>query len=291
MNALIVPAIPSVLVTVSNEASALRDSLLERARKGTCISSPDSAGRAADLLKEIAGFTRDVKAQREQANAPVLQLQRALMKTQSDLIEDLEQEAKRIGALIATFKEAERREAEEAKRRAYEEELRIRREREEREAAEERRIQAELEAKRAEAARQQAELEAKAARATTDASRERLEREAALAKAAADAEAARIAKEAQEAAAQREFLDAKAIGRAHAEAQSAAPTSLSGIGGRRDVEFDVTDIHALYAAHPALVILAPNKAALKAFLKSLPEGGSIAGVKHWWTSKATVRLS
>jgi len=45
----------------------------------------------------------------------------------------------------------------------------------------------------------------------------------------------------------------------------------------------------LFDAVPGMVILTPNKAAIKAQIKTLPEGASLPGVKHWQEAKTTIR--
>jgi len=155
--------------------------------------------------------------------------------------------------------------AAEARRRAFEEQERIRKE------AEEKQRLADLEAKRV-----QDELAAKEARARSEAGK---------AKAAEEAEAARIQAEKDRQAREME-ANHRAAQAARVVPVVAKPT---GIAARSDVKFEVTDIVALYEANAAFVILSPNNAALKAALKQLPEGQSLPGVRHWREASVSVR--
>ena len=69
------------------------------------------------------------------------------------------------------------------------------------------------------------------------------------------------------------------------EAANAADLAPSGTILRKNWKFEVEDIHALYAAHPELVKLEPNKAAINAIIKS---GRKLPGLRIWSESVATV---
>lgn len=70
---------------------------------------------------------------------------------------------------------------------------------------------------------------------------------------------------------------------AHAEAQKRVGKR-AGMALKTQVEFEVTDINALHKENPTLVILEPNKAAIKAILKSNPNI-QIPGLRHWTVEK------
>lgn len=287
--ALEVLGLSAVETTASAAALAERDRLLELARKGKCVTDAASAARAAEVLKEVKAFTRSIESTRKEVKEPVLSLAKDIDGLAKTLTADLEREASRISALVGEWQAEQNRIAEEARRKAWEEERRIRREAEAKERAEQERLAAEQRAREEEARKVQAELEAKAARARSEAGR---------AKALAAAEAARIQAEADAKAAaeaarlegmKRDEAEALAIGKAHASAAVVQAAKPQGVAARRNVEFEVTDITELYEAVPVLVNLTPNTAAIKAALKQLPEGKTIPGIRHWFSTSAVVR--
>lgn len=220
---IVAPAFELDKISAGQAALARRDHLLALARKGTAITSPEQAQRAAAFLKELAEFTRTIESTRAAVKAPVLEAGQRIDTIARTLVTDLEAEAKRIGNLVATFQAEQQRRAEEERRRAYEEQERIRKEAEERE----RRIREEAEAKRrvlneernaqiraimpGSAFLNYADMTAEDFAVELENTRKvkaesiRLEAEAAKARSAkAKAEAERKAKEAQEAEAQRQ---------------------------------------------------------------------------------------
>lgn len=131
------------------------------------------------------------------------------------------------------------------------------------------------------------------------------QRKAHEARLAAEAEAARIAYEAAEEAkkAQRAGITEEAGMRAadavveaaqekivtvRQSAVNATPLRQAGTQVRQDVCFEVTDIKALYAAHPELVVLEPNGTAIRAILRANPNL-QVPGLRHWRESKLNVR--
>jgi uncharacterized protein YhaN len=82
--------------------------------------------------------------------------------------------------------------------------------------------------------------------------------------------------------------DAKAFEQiAAVRAQAPVAPKLEGVGLRTVPEFEILDIHAVYAARPELVKLEISKSALNNLLNSNPKI-VIPGVKHWRTAKSTV---
>lgn len=287
--ALEVLGLSAVETTASAAAIAERDRLLAMARKGKSVTDAASAQRATDVLKELKAFTRTIETTRKEVKEPVLQLAKDIDGLARTLTEDLDREATRISALVGEWQAEQNRLAEEARRKAWEEEQRIRREAEAKERAEQERLAAEQRARELAAMKVQADLEAKAARARSEAGR---------AKAMAEAEAARVKAEADAKAAEeqaridgmkRDEAEALAIGKAHASAAVVQQAKPSGVAARREVEFEVVDIVALYEACAPLVKLEPNTAAIKAALKQLPEGKTLPGVRHWFRTSAVVR--
>lgn len=245
----------------TTEAIARRDELLAVARRGKAIANAESAQRAAAILKDLATFARMVEASRKGVKDPVLDLGKRIDSLAATLTDPIKAETKRIGDIVAAWQEQQRRAEAEAKRKAHEEEQRIirgQREREQRAADE---------AEAAELARREAEQsgDAKAA--------EKAERDAAESE-------ARI--EADREAAEQAILASRVQ-------LANTPARLVGMGLRSEVKFEVTDIYALFEALPGMVTLSPNTAAIKAYLKTLPEGQTLPGVRHWREAKTTVR--
>jgi hypothetical protein len=71
-------------------------------------------------------------------------------------------------------------------------------------------------------------------------------------------------------------------------AANAAPARQAGTAVREDVVFEVTDIRALYSAHPELVTLEPNGAAIRAILRANPNL-QVPGLRHWREAKLNIR--
>jgi hypothetical protein len=114
------------------------------------------------------------------------------------------------------------------------------------------------------------------------------------AEAAARAEEQRILDEAAKKAAKAEAsgrnvdaklekIDAKAfeqVATVRATVAAVAAPKIDGVGLRSEPDFEILDIHALYAAKPELVKLEVDRVALKSYLKKFPKA-EIPGVKHW----------
>jgi DNA repair exonuclease SbcCD ATPase subunit len=277
------------------QAIARRDELLALCRRGTSIPNAESAQRAGNLLKEVKGFTALIEATRKSVKAPVLKLGQDIDALAANLTKELEAETNRIGGLVANFQAEERRKEEEARRRAAEEQARILKEQQERERkAREEAEAAELAKREAEekARREAAELEAKASRARSEARRAELEAEAkkkAEEAAAAAAKAEAEAKARAEKLAQEQVEAAKALAATNTAVSLASAPKLEGLALRQEIKFEVTNIHELFEALPGMVILTPNNAAIKAHLKTLPEGQRLPGVRHWKEAKTSVR--
>lgn len=286
---IVCPALPALdSLTATQSALAQRDELLAKARKGTAIRGPQSAQRCSEFLHQIKAFTRAIEDARSSVKAPVLDVGRRIDAVAADLTRDLEVEAKRIAGLLGAYAAEQKQIEEEARRRAWMEQERIRLEAEAKErAAREAAEKAEREA--AEKARaEQAALEAAASRARTEAGRSR--REAELKAAQEAAEAARAAREMQEKAdAEKRRQEAEAASLRATQAVVPAPQKFAGISTGSNLCFEVTNIVELYESHPMFVLLSPNNAAIKAALKTLPEGTSLPGVRHWREAKAIVR--
>jgi|SRR5215217_508410 len=292
---LVLAGLDAAKITPSEAAIVHRDGLLVRARRGTSIAGAASAQAAGEILKEIKTFTRLIESTRASVKAPVLDLGKRVDAVAAELVKELQAEETRIGGLIATFQAEQRRIEEETRRKAFEEQERIRKEAEEKERLA--REAAEAEARKAreaqeKAAREAAELEAKANRARSAERQAQLQKEADERRAQAEKEAA-AAEEARKLAQEKSDRE-----RAQAQKDMAAQNTavslatapkLDGLALRSEVKFEVTDIQKLYEAFPGMVLLQPNTAAIKAQLKTLPEGQSLPGVRHWKEAKTSVR--
>ncbi len=72
------------------------------------------------------------------------------------------------------------------------------------------------------------------------------------------------------------------------QAANAVPTKQAGTRVCEDVCFEVTDIRALYASNPELVVLGPNGTAIRAILRNAPNL-QLPGVRHWREAKLNIR--
>lgn len=71
------------------------------------------------------------------------------------------------------------------------------------------------------------------------------------------------------------------------QAAQYVPPKATGSKLRGTVCFEVTDIKALYAAHPELVVLEPNGTAIRAICKTNPNL-QVPGLRHWVEQKLSV---
>ncbi len=276
-----VSTLDSIQLAPTPDAIAKRDELLALARKGTCVKSHDSAERATEVLRQLTTFVRTVEASRKDAKAPVLDLGKQIDGVASGLVDAIKQESDRINGLISTYNAAEAERERQALINAREEEQRILRERE----AKEREEQEAAHRLQEEADRKARELEEKASRARSEARKAELEAQARKVQEEAEKAAAEAAKrsDAETDAAIEKVAETRLV------ASGTARTKVAGTALRQEIKFEVEDIYALYEAAPALVLLSPNKAAIKAQLKSLPANASLPGVKHWKEAKTTIR--
>jgi hypothetical protein len=282
------PAIAAELIAPAATAIHQRDRLLRLARNGTAITSPEQAQRAAAFLRELADFTRTIEASRVSVKAPILDAGKKIDLTAKILVTDIEAEAKRIGAMLGAWTAEQERIAEEARRRAWQEQenIRLAAEKAEQEAREKARLEQEARDKAARV--EQERLEKLANQARTEVARQRRETE--MKEAAAKAEAERKAREEQEQAeAEKRRQETLAASAKAASAVTVMPKKIEGVATGFDLKFEVTDIRALHEAHPMFVLLSPNNAAIKAALKQLAEGQALPGVRHWKEAKTVVR--
>lgn len=115
-------------VSATDTAREVRDQLLAKARAGSVVKDAAGAGRAGELLKEIKAFTRQIEDARKEVKEPVLDLTRRIDGLAKELVGELEAEANRISRLVGAYQAEQNRLAEEARRKAWEEEQRIKEE-------------------------------------------------------------------------------------------------------------------------------------------------------------------
>lgn len=275
---------------ISAQAAALarRDELLTKARKGTAITSPEQATRAAAFLKDLATFTRTIEETRAAVKAPILEAGKKIDAVARTLTVDLEAEAKRIGGLLASFQAEQKRKEEEARRLAWQEQERIRLDAEKKVREAREKAEAEERERQRKAREEQDKLRAAVDRARSEEGRAKREQE--LKEAQERAERERIEREDRE----RQEAEKRRQETAAASAKAASAVvpvakKIEGVAVGSEIKFEVTDIEALREAHPMFVLLSPNNAAIKAALKTMAEGKSLPGVRHWRKAKTVVR--
>jgi len=122
---LTVSGIESAAITATDDARAKRDALLVRARKGTAVVSAASAENAGILLRDLKAFTRSIEDARKEVKEPVLEIGKRIDGLARELTDDLNNEAARISRLVGAWQAEQNKIAEEARRKAWEEEQRI----------------------------------------------------------------------------------------------------------------------------------------------------------------------
>lgn len=272
-------------ITVTPAAEQQKQVILDAARRIVAVTDQDSCDIAQARMKGLASIRTAVEASRTEVKKPVLELGRHIDGIAKDFVADVVLEEARLSGLVTDYAREQQRIAREAREAAERERQRIEREEHERkmaalreqQEAERQRMAAEREAHEAEMARLNAARQQDAAaqaEAEARASQARREQEEATRRAQeAQAEQERAAAEAAEATAQ-----------AMLPALPALPA-----GVREEIDFEVTDPAAFYAAFPQfceiVVKRAPVLAALKkTFAKkgTLPE---VAGLRVWQNLK------
>lgn len=262
-----VDGLNTVSISSTEEARQARDSLLVATATVVVVNNTEQATVAANVLKDLKALTRSVEASRVAVKAPILEQGKKIDALAKELTNRLELEGNRISQLLGGYQAEQNRIAEEAKRKAWEEEDRIRRY----------------------AAKAQAEAEAKA-QAEADALALKEARARSESKAAEYAALAKVKEEqAAKAQAQRDYEAEQAIIATRLAAAAQAPVKQAGVSTRKEMRFEVTDITTLYEAAPYLVVLTPNAAAIKQALKGLTGSQKLPGVKHWEEAVTIVR--
>lgn len=243
MSALTLTGIRETSVSISPKAEDTKQAALAEARDITTVNDEFAMACATDALRNLKQLTKEVEDARKAVKAPVLDLGRTIDGLAKEFLAEVEQESIRVNKLLNAYAAEQRRIQMEAERKRQEEE---RRQREAAEKAERERLAAEAAARKAEEDRQAAfdeheesQAKAQAAKATQEA-----------------AEAARQAEEARKAQ--------------EAARQQIAPSfeKPKGMAIKTVKRFELTDIHALYAARPDLVRMEVNASAINAALRN-----------------------
>lgn len=122
---IITPNIGGAIVTAADAAKARRDELLTLAATVTTVTDRLDADDATNTLRQLSEFAKHIESQREQAQAPVLVLQRGIQALAKELTATITAEATRISRVLGEFEAAERTKAEDERRKAQAETARI----------------------------------------------------------------------------------------------------------------------------------------------------------------------
>lgn len=251
-------------VSATEAALLERDAQIQNASRCVMVRTAQDSESATTILRDLKSFLDTIESARETVKAAPWKLCKDIDALAKKIVAGVDIEARRISQLLGSWQAEQNRLAEEAKRKAWEEEQRIILAAEAKAKEEAAKAQAEL-----------AELNAKADRARSEAKVAEWQQKAAEAKkAAAAASAAHVAATEQQIVENR--VAASAI---HVPA---------GLSVRKEPKYIVENIELLYGSAPYLVSLTANDAAIKAAIKALTGTQTLPGVKHWWETKAIV---
>lgn len=240
---------------VPEAAIVLRETQLKACALITGISNNAQAEATREIVKQLASIRNRVGKSREAIKAPVLKIGREIDQAAKDYLADLEKEEKRLTTLIANYAA----EIERQRRAAEEERIRLAR-------AEAARLEEEARKQReAEEAKRRAEEEAaRAAKAAEEAlwnegnDAAKLKEEAEEKERLAAEERARAAKAEEELQAAREDSHGK-MSLVNAATQAEATKGVKWV-----YDFEVEDIHKVYAANRSLVDVTPKRSQILA---------------------------
>lgn len=253
---------------VTDSANALKAELMKTAAAITSVTDSLTSTTARAKISELAAIRIAVEKKRKEVKAPIIELGGRIDAAAKDYIGQLTDEENRLSKLVgdhAAKIEAERQAAERARLAAERERMRLELLEEQRQKA------AEMERTRIAEAAEKARKDAEEALFAGD--DDDIE-EAAEAELAAAQEQARL--EAIEAEAKAKAIEAKAQADHLAQTLMAPPPKAEGV--KFDLDFEVTDIHALYAHASSLVTLTERRADILALLKRQKEQGMQPGL-------------
>lgn len=122
---LLVSGLDSAAISATAEARGNRNALLVKGRAVTRVASAAGVEMAGETLRDIKAFTRSIEDARQAVKAPVLTIGSKIDALARDLTTDLLAEADRIARLVGAYQSEQYRIAEEARRKAWDEEQRI----------------------------------------------------------------------------------------------------------------------------------------------------------------------
>lgn len=120
-----IDGIDNALATATENARERRDELVLHSAKIRVVKTAEDAQTAADALKDMKGFTREIEDARTSVGAPILKLTKEINGLAKELTTAVEAEATRVSRLLGTYQQEQQRLANEAAQRAREEEQRI----------------------------------------------------------------------------------------------------------------------------------------------------------------------
>ena len=260
-------------LSIHPEAEAEKQKAIQLSKTVIAVEDEDQKERAVAIVGSIKALTKLCEKSRKEAKEPTIKLGREIDDLAKRYAGELDAEASRIESAIGDYLAVQRRKFEEEQRKLREEQAKLERAKQEQERA----------AREAEEARQRAaDAERRAAEAKTKAERDKAlaeQRRAEDEQRRADKESAEQARNAQ----------AAEIGVAEAEddVSQQATGKAEGASVKPEYEIEITDIHALYKAHPNAVKLEPRLLEIK-FL--IAQGKlDIPGVKLKEVTKVAVR--
>jgi hypothetical protein len=262
-------------ITVTPAAEQQKQVILDAARRIVAVTDQDSCDIAQARMKGLASIRTAVEASRTEVKKPVLELGRHIDGIAKDFVADVVLEEARLSGLVTEYAREQQRKQREAREAAERERQRIEREEHERkmaalreqQEAERQRMAAEREAHEAEMARLNAARQQDAAA--------QAEAEARAAQARREQEEA--TRRAQEAQAEQERAAAEAAAATAQAALPALPALPAGV--KEEIDFEVTDPAAFYAAFPQFCEITVKRApVLAALKKSFAKKGALPEV-------------
>lgn len=263
-------------LTVSDGAVKLKADLIAKAEALTVVETAEDVEEANQQIAYLARVRISVDKTREQIKAPVLEIGRTIDSTAKTYILELKGHEDRLAGLVGAYAAEQRRKAQalEAERQRLEKQRRDQEAEAERQRLEAERLKKQAEEQKERAKQQAFEAETAKERKAAAAEQAKAEAEAKAAKDAADAaEASRVAAAASQ---QNALQQALSLSR-HESVDNV----------KFDLDFEVTDLAALYAFAAECVELKAKRAEILKLVAIVGKDGSIPGI----TIKEVPRVS
>lgn len=264
-------------ITATGDAKTMRDSLLAQAGDIVTIEDDFICDIAAGAMRELTTLSRTVEKDRKLVKDGPQQLCRDIDDCAKTFVSPVDREADRLNKLVTSYRDNQRKKAEESERVRQAELQRIEAERVKAEQAETKRLKDIADAQAASKAAAEAiasgfvtpEEEAEASAKVAQSQIEIANSEAAAAKA----------------------RDAQALLKSqHQSAQTAvvrAPAKIEGLTERKVWKFEVQNIHNVYSHDVKLCIVTPSVSAINDAIKN--GARSIPGMRIWQETKTEMR--